>query len=119
MIKRVPVEAYVTITSDEAIAEQQERQREASDLVYDVLRPAMESMDSACMTVLALGYRPDQCSIEVERSVDLRSDKRTLSVLGKPCFEVTIEALPMSAPDYKFEIITTPRVIEWPPQVVP
>lgn len=118
-MKSVELKIDTYFTSDEAIAAWREGARVHAEKVLELLRPAAEYMDDACLLVLALGYRADQCEIVHEQLANGCGEKRTLEVLGKPCFEVTIETLPMTAPDYKIEVVTTPRVIEWPPQVVP
>lgn len=94
-------------------------QHAVNERLAEVLRPYMMAMNDACTTVLALGYRPEQCAVTVERSDDWISEKRTLEVLGKPCFEVTLTAKPFGPPDWELEIEIAPRGIEWPPAVTP
>lgn len=117
--RRVTVEIECTFSNPELAAGFRSGQREASDHVVEMLRPALEAMDDACATVLALGYRPEQCEIVTERSDDGIGEKRTLEVLGKPCFEVTLTAKPFGPPDWKLKVEISPRVIEWPPAVTP
>lgn len=109
----------VSFDNPELLAGIRERQHELNEDIAKMFEPYMMALDNACATVLALGYKPEQCMIIVERAADGISEKRTLEVLGKPRFEVTIEAKPIGPPDWTFEVVTTPRVIEWPPQVVP
>jgi hypothetical protein len=111
----VVIEADLVYTSDEVAAAPRASQLAMNSRIAEILRPGLEAMETACSTVIALGYRPDECLIDVRRSPDLTSETRILSVLGAPCFEVTLTTTPMTAPDYRIEITTTPRLIAWPP----
>lgn len=107
------IEIECTIGNGPLVTSIRDGQRELSERVSEMLRPALEAMNNACAAVLALGYRPEQCEIVVERSSAGNKEKRTLEVIGKPCFEVTIEAKPIGPPDWTFEVVITPRVIAW------
>jgi len=108
------VECEMTIgVTDAQMAAMREEQRAFSERIAEMLRPGMEAIDTACSTVIALGYEPSECVIEIER--DALIERRTLKVLGNPCFEVAMEAQPLTAGHgLGLVIATTQRLIAWP-----
>lgn len=79
--------------------------------------PRRQMMDDAARCVLALGYEPSECLLQMRRGTE-RIDEPSvevdcLFVLGEPCFEVTVTRTPFV--DWTCTYTTTPRLIAWPP----
>jgi hypothetical protein len=84
--------------------------REINARIDAARRPGLDALDRACQYVLDLGYRPDECRIEYHSRPDV--ERRRLTVLERPCFEVTWETHLNAT--HTLEITMTPLVIEWP-----
>lgn len=99
-------------TTSEFLARLDEGLRAWRAQCREALRPGRTAMADAVTKVTQLGYSTEQCSIT--ETMDGVSEKRTLHVLGQPCFEVTIAAGPRDRP---FDTTYTTRLIAWPPAV--
>lgn len=81
--------------------------------------PRHAMMERAARHVMALGYEPSDCLLQLQRGTN-RIDEPTvevdrLCVLGEPCFEITVTRSPFV--DFRCIVTTTPRLIAWPPAI--